>query len=200
MQSSGWGRFWPSFWRRESLPEVDDARPACCNGCGKPAKESGKVHLHGHGCRVRSVVVLAAVFGEEVQVMGCWVRRYRCCRCGAVLTVLPMGVLSRYLYSVAAIVVALLLKTEAPVGEGLGDAEVYRRQGMYRRPSWWPGGGYRWRSLERWARLCAQWWPGRAVSSIEAVLVDFVSRARSPALEDVVLAALSGHRQWEAAM
>ena len=200
MQSSEWGRFGPSFWKPESLPEVDDVRPARCSTCGKPARESGRIHLQGHGKRIRSVVVLAALFGDEMQIRGCWVRRYRCCRCGAVLTVLPMGVLARYLYSVAAIVVALLLKAEAPVGQGLGDAEVYRRQGMYRRPPWWPGGRYRWRSLERWARLCAQWWPGRAVSSIGALLVDFVSRARSPALEAVVLAALSGHRQWEAAM
>ena len=179
---------------------VDDVRPASCWVCGQPSKSTGRVHLHGHGWRVRNVVVLAALFADMAKVGECWVRRYRCRRCGAVLTVLPAGVMKRYLYCAASIVVAFFLKAESPVGEGLSDGEAYKRQGMYRRPSWWPGGAYRWRSLERWAALVGRWWPTRAVASITALLVDFVSRARSPALGDAVFAALCSHNQWEGAM
>ncbi len=44
--------------------------------------------------------------------------------CRAVLTVLPVGGLPRYLYSVPAILGAFLLVAPAPLGEGQTDAEA----------------------------------------------------------------------------
>ena len=108
--------------------------------------------------------------------------------------------MKRFLYSAAAIVVAFFVKAEAPLGEGLSDAQAYKRQGMYQCSTSWPGGGYRWRSLERWARLSEQWWPERAVLSITALVSDFVSRARAPNQSEAVVAALRSHSQWGDAM
>lgn len=43
------------------------------------------------------------------------------------------GVLPRFLYSVAAIVLALLFVADPPLGDGLSDAAAYARQGLFAR-------------------------------------------------------------------
>ncbi len=158
MQDIEWADIGPHRWQPEALPDVDDVRPHHCSRCGSPAKEGGRVVLHGHGHRGREVVIHPAVGDSAELVVECWSRRYRCTRCGAVPTVLPPGVLPRFLYSALAIVTAFWLVEAAPVGQGLTEAEAYAVQGMYRCPRWtkpWP---YRWRSLDRWR---ARWISGQ---------------------------------------
>jgi hypothetical protein len=117
-----------------------------------------------------------------------------------VVTVLPKGVLPRYLYSVAAMVMAFLLVAGGPVGEGLSEAEAYDRQGMNRRRGWtkpWP---YRWRSLGRWFGMAGTWWPGRAVAGLRELLLGFVVDAGSDARREVLASAVGTHVRWGCAM
>ncbi len=144
--------------------------------------------------------MLPAIADEPAEVGECWVRRYRCTRCSAVLTVLPRGVLPRFLYSGLAIVVAFVLTAARPVGRGLSDAEVYDRQGMYRCRRWtkpWP---YRWRSVDRWASKIGAWWPGLAADSIEDLLIGLLRRAGTEAFAPLLGAAVASHVRWGAAM
>ena len=107
IMSIQWSDLDPSQWQNEAIPDVDLVRPLRCVRCLCPGKAPGKVYLHGHGKRERSVVVAPALDGDEVELLECWVRRYRCQQCGAVITVLPKGVLPRYLYSAATIVMVV---------------------------------------------------------------------------------------------
>src|SRR5690606_18656122 len=140
--------------------EVDDVRPARCDRCATPARSGGRITLQGHGIRQREVVVTPAIDGARPVLEECWVRRYRCTACRAVATVLPHGVLPRFLYSALAIVTAFLLTAASPIGEGLSDAEAYDRQGMNPSRRWTKPNIYRWRSLDRWATRISDWWPG----------------------------------------
>lgn len=156
--------------------------------------------MHGHGCRSRQVVVVAALAGERDRVRECWQRRYRCRRCGCVAVVLPVGVVPRYLYSVAAIAASFFLVAASPLGEGLDDADAYEQQGLYVRfpsPAKQP---MRWRSLGRWALRGREWWPSWANDEVRSLLAGFVicsgGRGRSAALE----AAVSTHARWGCVM
>lgn len=156
--------------------------------------------LHGHGIRIRTVVVLPATADERAEVGECWQRRYRCTACGTILVVLPAGVMPRYLYSAGAIVVAFLLVEAEPVGRGLAHFDAYQRQGMYVRLS---AGAlaepcYRWRSLDRWSDRAPLWWPAWP-GSVASLLVAFVQQAGRDDLEAVVRVAVSGHVGWEGA-
>ena len=53
------------------------------------------------------VVVAPATSGRPAEVVESWSRRYRCTACGAITVVLPDGVMPRFLYSAAAIVMAV---------------------------------------------------------------------------------------------
>jgi len=72
--------------------------------------------------------------------------------------------LSRRLYSLAAIVLAWFLAVDRPVGDGLDDKAVYALVGVDR---WLEeqesgrSGRRRWRSLRRWVATTSQWWPTR---------------------------------------
>lgn len=175
------------------MPSVEDLRPPCCSSCATPARSDGRLILYGHGMRPRSVVVAPNVDQEVADVVVCWGRRYQCQRCDAVITVLPLGVMPRFLYSVAAIVMALLLVAPAPVGEGLSEAEAYDRQGRDA-PRWsrFAGRAYRWRSLGRWAARSRTWWSGLS-ESVEGLLATFHRRAGSGGRRDLLTAAVASH-------
>jgi hypothetical protein len=145
------------------------------------------------------VVAPALDDGTPAEVLECWQRRYRCTACGAILVVLPRGVMARYLYSAAAIVMAFFLVAERPVGQGLSQAEAYDRQGMLRdvTPRAFRDPSYRWRSLDRWARRARQWWTGWA-GDISALLHLFLQRAGD--LAGAVRIALDSHVRWGCAM
>jgi len=115
--------------------------------------------------------------------------------------VLPKGVLPRYLYSVPAIVVALLLVAATPVGEGLTDALAYRRQGMnsvHRHHRW---EDWRWRSLGRWRSRLGSWWPGLP-HDVGGWLTGLLVRSRGERGDRRALlaAAVDSHARWVAAM
>ncbi len=156
--------------------------------------------LHGHGIRTRWVVVPPAlgVFPAAGQLVECWQRRYRCTACGAVCVVLPRGVLPRFLYTVAAIVLAILLVADPPLGDGLSDAAAYARQGLFAKLSTYAEEPYRWRSLDRWAARAAQWWSGWS-GDLAALLLLFIERARTSDRADILNVAVAHHVRWAAA-
>lgn len=200
MESIGTAPGAPGFWHPDQVPGVDDVRPKRCEACKQPARLGGRVLLQGHGVRKRSVVVPPAVRRLAERMADCWVRRYRCVSCGAVPTVLPRGVMPRYLYSAGAIVVAFFLGAARPVGEGLSDEAAYARQGMFGKTCWQDGDSYRWRSLDRWAECASRWWPARAAGGPSSLLVSFLERAGTGGLDALVEAAVLSHVRWGLAM
>jgi len=190
----------PAYWLPEAIPEVDDSRPPCCGKCDHPAKLGDRVFLYGHGHGVRNVVVFPAFDGAPSVVGSCWKRRYRCIKCGAAVTVLPRGVMPRFLYCTAAIVVALFLVAARPVGHGLTQEKAYKRQGMNRVTSWQGTWSYQWRSLDRWRKRAAEWWPGRATGGLAGLLTEFLERGGDGGLQSAACAAVASPACWGRAM
>jgi hypothetical protein len=90
-------------------PLVDEARPGQCPSCDAPSRPlGGRLGLIGHGLRERQQLGPAAV-GATPTMLVLSIRRYRCGACGAVITVVPSGVIARRHYSASAIVLALAL-------------------------------------------------------------------------------------------
>ena len=79
------------FWAA-ALPSVDCVRPGSCPCCGAPSRPIGHpLGLVGHGTRERQVrgpPFPGAATTQSVIL----VRRYRCRTCGAIITVVPRGV------------------------------------------------------------------------------------------------------------
>lgn len=89
------------------------------------------------------------MLGTEPRTIDVLLRRYKCQRCEAVLTVGPRGIMPGYVYSAMAIGLALLLwgvlhEPEVKAQRALG---VHRIRGASR-PE-------RWQALRRWARAAA---------------------------------------------
>ena len=128
------------------LPTVDEARPGECPVCGEASRPAGgRIVLHGHGLRPRDQwgPPDATAPPSVLEVLG---RRYACQACGAVLLVVPGGVLRRRLYSAAAIALALAiwsLEEQIP-------AEVRARVSPWRIVG--PAAAAAWASLRRWAK------------------------------------------------
>jgi hypothetical protein len=101
--------------------------------------------LHGHGVRERHRWGPLEPGGVPV-VGGIVTRRYRCQPCGAVIAVVPAGMLRRRLYSAGAIALALALYGVT----GLGPAKVRARVSPLRIVGATAAAG--WASLRRWAR------------------------------------------------
>ena len=99
--------------------------------------------LHGHGVRER-LVVGPTDRGGRPRVVVVVVRRYRCQGCGAVVMVVPRGVLPRLRYSLVAVVTALVAWGHEGRAGWRARAEV----------SPWSSSGderlHGWRSLTRW--------------------------------------------------
>lgn len=128
-----------------SPPSVERARPGACADCGAAGRPTaGRLGLHGHGVRDRQLCGPPEADGAP-----CWIvivcRRYRCVRCGAVLTVVPRGVAPRRHYGHAAIAIALTLW--AIVREPVATV----RQQVCARPITTESQA-RWPALEHWAR------------------------------------------------
>ena len=136
-------------WRAD-LPSVDAARPCDCPRCHAPSREPGKpLGLHGHGLRRRQLRGPRSPDGLP-EVSEILLRRYRCVRCGAVLTVAPAGVLRRRFFTAMAI--ALALGKWAIEGEACSSVRADI--------SPWSAVGatasLRWNALRRWARAAAR--------------------------------------------
>jgi transposase len=129
-------------------PSVEEVRPARCAGCGAASRPvGGSLNVHGQGLmqrQVRGVVEL----GGEPRVYALEVRRYECQRCGAVMTVVPAGVLARRQYSASSIALALHLWLTV----GLSDRAVCDQVCAWRRRGRSARG---WAQLYRWARQAA---------------------------------------------
>lgn len=90
-------------------PTVDAVRPGRCPICGEPSRPvGGALGLHGHGLRERHQWGPAAPGGLP-ELVGLFLRRYQCLPCGAVIVVVPRGLVPRRLYSASAIALALAL-------------------------------------------------------------------------------------------
>jgi hypothetical protein len=127
-------------------PGVDAVRPGCCPACAAPGRPAGAaLGLHGHGLRERhqwGPVELGAV----PALIGILVRRYQCQPCGAVVVVVPRGIVRRRLYSASALALVLALYGVA----GLSPAEVRRRVSPLGIIGATAASG--WASLRRWTR------------------------------------------------
>ena len=128
------------------LPTVDEVRPGQCFVCGEASRPAGgRIVLHGHGFRARDQwgPVEATAPPAVIEVLG---RRYECQACGAVLLVVPGGVLRRRLYSAAAVALALAIWSI----EEQTPAEVRARVSPWRTVG--PAAAEAWASLRRWAK------------------------------------------------
>ncbi len=135
---------------RVRLPSAGEVRPASCPSCGAVSRlADGSVVLHGHGLRTRDQWGPPdAAAPPEVGEVVC--RRYHCLACGAVLLVVPRGILRRRLYSAGAIALALALWG----AEGLAPGEVRRRVSPWRIRG--ANADVGWESLRRWARAVCE--------------------------------------------
>ena len=132
-------------WRAQP-PTVDEVRPGQCPACDVPSRPAGgTLGLHGHGLRERHQWGPAEAGGVALLV-GSLLRRYRCLSCGAVVMVVPRGVLRRRLYSAGAIALALALWGVAD----LSAAPVRARVSPLRIVGATASAG--WASLRRWSR------------------------------------------------
>jgi transposase len=133
------------LWRAQ-LPTVDEVRPGRCLACEAPSRPAGgNLGLHGHGLRERDQWGPVEL-GDASAVVGLLARRYRCQSCGAVIVVLPRGVVRRRLYSAGAIAIALALWAVT----GLAPAAVRARVSPHRIVG--PTAASGWASLRRWSR------------------------------------------------
>jgi len=155
------------------------------------------VGLHGHGVRTRSLLgplELGDTAGDALIT----IRRYRCCFCGAVIMVLPRGILAGLRYSAVAIALALALwSTRAmattAVRQLVSPFKVVGHEAVRR-----------WRSLVRWARGAGAWWgwtirpgPPRAMArEVARRLAAKALQAKGSLVDDACAAVLfvDGHR------
>jgi hypothetical protein len=130
-------------WRAQ-MPLVHEARPACCPRCEAPSRPIGApLGLEGHGLRTRQVRGPLAP-DEPPTTIEIDVRRYRCCACAAIITVLPRGLVPRRHFSAGAIALALFC---------YGLAGESQRQVRQRVSPWAVLGDAaraRWVTLRRW--------------------------------------------------
>jgi hypothetical protein len=101
--------------------------------------------LHGHGLRERHQWG-SVELGAAAVLIALVARRYQCQSCGAIVLVVPRGVVCRRLYSAAAIALALALWGV----KGLAAAEVRRRVSPFAIVGATAAAG--WASLRRWSR------------------------------------------------
>lgn len=128
-------------------PTVGEVRPGRCPACEAPSRPvGGLLGLHGHGLRERHQWGPTELFAAAAAVITVLARRYRCQSCGAVVLVVPRGILRRRLYSAGAIALALALWGVA----GLAAPEVRERVSPFAIVGATAAAG--WASLRRWSR------------------------------------------------
>lgn len=103
----------------------------------------------GHGVRKRMMLGPHEP-GAEPEVSEVTTRRYRCTACGAVITVLPRGMLPRLRYGLSAMVIAIGLWWL-----GHSAAEIRRLVSPFKVVGDEARRG--WHSLRRWVQQLAQW-------------------------------------------
>ena len=130
----------------ERTPGAEEVRPGKCLGCGRPSRPAGgKLWLWGHGLRVRQQRGPLDGDGDPVEI-DVPARRYRCQACGAMILVVPRGVIARRLYNARAIGLALALFGVL----GKTATEVRWRVSPWRAVG--PAAHGTWHTLRRWIR------------------------------------------------
>jgi hypothetical protein len=153
-------------WLRH-LPSSDEERPRRCPVCGAASRpHGGRLQVHGHGLRDRQQRGPLAPDGSPV-VIGILARRYLCLACGAVILVVPCGVLPGRQFSAGAIAWALALFGVA----GLPARTVRARASPWRVVGATAATG--WVSLRRWLRAVRQ---GRLFACVRAAPVTWTWR------------------------
>lgn len=135
---------------QQSPPSVDAVRPGRCPACGGAGRPAGvPCVLHGHGQRERQFRGPTSP-GASPKIVVLRVRRYRCQRCHAVVTVAPRETTAGRLYTVSAIAWALALFGVArlPERDVRGSTSPWRIVG--------DAASRRWVSLRRWVRAVGQ--------------------------------------------
>lgn len=133
------------------LPTVSQVRPARCASCGVASRpHGGNLAVHGHGLVSRQIRGPPDV-DDKSEIVVVEVRRYECQRCGAVMTVVPRGVLHGMLYAAQAIALALFLY----------GVEARCAREIRARLCAWPAIGASatgWPSLRRWIARASSLW------------------------------------------
>lgn len=132
--------------RRVKRAECEAARPPCCPECGVPSRPvGGPLQMHGHGERERIQRGPEAV-GQPPAERRVGVRRYKCTKCNATVTVAPRGVLRRRLYGACGIGLALaLFGVQGESVHAVREAVAPTASGRD------PAEGATWSTLRRWA-------------------------------------------------
>lgn len=169
-------------------PSVAEVRPRHCPACDAASQPVGApTVLWGHGLRTRQIRGPLAADGAPVQVV-VEARRYQCQACHAVITVLPLGVARRRLYSRLAIALALFLWSTA----GFSSTAVRGRCSPLRHVG--PSAAEGWIQLRRWAHRCEELFPAvrgnpDGASLTVATVIDAVAALAPPGLRLAVPAA-----------
>lgn len=125
---------------------MDEVRPGQCPACKVASRPpGGKLALHGHGWRERDQWGPGEAGGLP-RFIAVLLRRYQCQPCGAVVMVVPGGLLPRRLYSAGAVALALAFWGVA----GLAPAKVRGRVSPFAIVGATAAAG--WASLRRWSR------------------------------------------------
>lgn len=151
----------------ERTPSVDEVRPGQCPRCEAASRPVGcRLQLWGHGLRDRQQRGPLSPLGEPVEIT-IRVRRYVCLVCGAVIVVVPQGMLAGRLFFAAAIGRALVL---FGVGK-LSMSEVRQRVSPWRRVGVSAIGS--WLSLRRWVGAVRE---RRLFAGVRPAPPDFTAR------------------------
>jgi len=127
------------FWMRE-LPSVERVRPSCCPRCGVGSRPMGGcLQVVGHGLRDRQIRGCIDADGAAVCIT-IRVRRYRCRVCGAMMTVVPLGVAARRHFGAGTLGLAVSL-----FGHGCQARRIRERLGGLGAPE-----VHGWVTLRRW--------------------------------------------------
>lgn len=164
-------------WLRET-PKVAEVRPSTCVACGCASCPVGEpLRVHGQGLVARQVRGPLSADGRP-ELVTLSARKYECQMCGAVMTVVPRGVLRGRQYSGPAIALALWLF----VLTGLSGVAVRARispwlvTGRSGRRGW--AQLYRWRVHVRWLfRMLRPVPEGPPNESVRRVLLTLVALA-----------------------
>ena len=156
---------------KNTMPDVDAARPSQCPRCHVSRGPPGALNIHGHG------VVIRACFGplgfcEQTAWHVLHSRRYRCKVCRCIMRVVPTGMVDKKLFHGAAIALALALWV------GGKNHKAIRKRIRPGRSREGPG---RWRSLTRWknAAMDGRLWPGIKADSLRDAIAQIAARAQS---------------------